>query len=625
MITYADRIKPDDGSISIYLESLKKKNYQIPTFQRNIVWGEENVKKLWDSIYKFYPIGSILIWETDIKLQNHRAISGHEITDGSARTEYKYILDGQQRTNSLLTSIYGGTIKGKGDFDPTLYIDITISSEEETDDESYKKRFLFWDEIDDRNGEIRQNIGKKNRYDEGLIMKIRDVKENFSVIEKKLVEQGYADYDHPYRVQLRKIKEVLDNYKIAFIVLRGIQLPAVCQIFERVNVEGKQLDIFDIVVAKTFRPGDENVEVFYLRDLINDFRDKTQGNFSKIDDLTYLQILSIFINQKKPDSGIHNITPPYLSKIKTEDIEEVWAEVEEKKVLLKLFDFFENHLHLKGPELIPFRYFYMTLASYFFDNSNPDYDFLKKYFWFYSFHNDELLRNTTHLWNHIKFLNKGKKGELTQFDRFLIDKNNLRTSSYSSKGRLSRAILSLYSNQEPKDWKYPDRSVITDVYYLLTDKPNLHHIFPTNYIATNPGKNELNSNSLMNIAYLTQIANLEISDKNPIKYLKNYDNSSFVNVMKSHLLPEELIKWSRIDSMPENGLDLFIEKRIDFIIEKLKEKLIGINFEIIDTKEQKEYNQKNDIEEKRSIRKQRSEIDDIHEAAVRGGKKYFWK
>ena len=449
-----------------------------------------------------------------------------------------------------------------------------------------KKRFLFWDEIDDRHGEIKQNIGRKKRYDEGLIIKLKDVKENFGAQERRLVEKGYADYDHSYRVQLRKIKEILDNYRISFIELRGIQISEVCQIFERINQAGEPLDIFDIVVAKTFRPEDKNKKGFYLRELIDEFRDKTQGNFSKIDNLTYLQILAIFINQKIPNSGILNITDKYLSDIKTEYIEEVWSEA--AKALLKLFDFFDNHLHLKGPELIPFRYFYMTLASYFFENSNPsyeDYDFLKKYFWFYSFHNDELLRNTTHLRSHIEFLNKNKEGEEIQFDRFLMDKNKLRASSYSSKGRLSRAILSLQSNQEPKDWKHPDRSVITEVYYRLTDKPNLHHIFPTNFIANNPSKNKLDSNSLMNIAYLPQITNLGISDENPIKYLKDYDTPDFVNIMKSHLLPEELIEWSRMDSMPENALDIFIEKRIDLVIGKLKEKLSGIDFKIIDTKE----------------------------------------
>ncbi|WP_425335042.1 DUF262 domain-containing protein [Nostoc punctiforme] len=34
----------------------------MPTFQRDVVWEKENVKKLWDSIYKFYPLGSILIY-----------------------------------------------------------------------------------------------------------------------------------------------------------------------------------------------------------------------------------------------------------------------------------------------------------------------------------------------------------------------------------------------------------------------------------------------------------------------------------------------------------------------------------------------------------------------------------
>ena len=69
------------------------------------------MKKLWDSIYKFYPLGSILIWKTDVKLQNHRKVGGHVIGgEEFERVQYQYILDGQQRTTSLLTSIYGGEI-----------------------------------------------------------------------------------------------------------------------------------------------------------------------------------------------------------------------------------------------------------------------------------------------------------------------------------------------------------------------------------------------------------------------------------------------------------------------------------------------------------------------------------
>ena len=137
-MNFTDRIKPTDKGITTYLDELKNKEYQIPTFQRDVVWEEDNVKKLWDSIYKFYPLGSILVWKTDLQLQNHREIGGHIVGDENFdKSEFQYLLDGQQRTTSLLTSLYGGKIDGKDGFDPTLNFDITIQSENETDDEIY--------------------------------------------------------------------------------------------------------------------------------------------------------------------------------------------------------------------------------------------------------------------------------------------------------------------------------------------------------------------------------------------------------------------------------------------------------------------------------------------------------
>ena len=37
--------------------------------------------------------------------------------------------------------------------------------------------------------------------------------------------------------------------------------------------------------------------------------------------------------------------------------------------------------------------------------------------------------------------------------------------------------------------------------------------------------------------------------------------------------------------MPDDALDQFIEKRVDLIIEELREIMTGVNFEVIDTKE----------------------------------------
>lgn len=586
-MNYTDRIFPTNKGLTTYLDELLSKNYQIPTFQRDIVWEKENVKKLWDSIYKFYPLGSILIWKTDLKLQNHREIGGHQITDPNfSRNEYQYILDGQQRTTSLLTSLYGGSIEGKPNFNPSLYIDLTIPFDSDTDDESYKNRFLFWDEVEDRNGEIRQNIGKKKRFDDGLIVKLLDIKKDFGGVERKLVEHEnpeYKDYDHQVRKELRRIREILDNYRVSFIEVKGIQVSEVCQIFERINQAGKPLNIFDIVVAKTFKPSSSTDSGFYLRDLIDDFRNINQSQFLQISDLDYLQILAILINRNIPNTGVGNITDRYLNEIKTEHILTIWEEA--KKAILKTFDFFENHLHIKTTHLIPFRYFYFTVTAYFYKNSAPNYDFLKKYFWFYSFHNNDLLTNTTQLFQHIELLDKEKNKKEYQFSRFVIDREKLRSSSYSSKGRRSRAILSFFASQQPKDWEHCDRDVLVHNFFFSTDRPNLHHIFPTNsdYVLKHRHQNKIDSNSLMNIAYLTQITNLDITNRNPLEYIKDYDKPEFEAIMSTHLLPAEILEWARNEDMPENALDLFIESRVNLIIENLRAKFDGIQFEEIDT------------------------------------------
>ena len=583
-MNYTDRIKPTHKGITTYLDDLKNGEYQIPTFQRNVVWEKQNVKKLWDSIYKFYPLGSILVWKTKIKLQNHRQIGGHKFKFDIEKSEYQYLLDGQQRTTSLLTSLYGGEIEGKKDFDPTLYVDVTIQNEDEVDDESYKKRFLYFDEIDDKNGEYKRNTPNQKKYNDGFIIKLIDIKENYDNILENLMEKLDNNFKHPYILELRRLKGVLDNYNLSFIELKGIEVAEVCQIFERINQAGKPLDVFDIVVAKTFRPKTDEDKGFYLRELVDKFRNQENSSlFFNISNFDYLQIIAIIIREHIENSGIKNITDRYLNEIKSHQIEEVWDETQ--KAILKTFDFFENHLNIKTPQLIPYRYFYLTIANYFYENKNPDYNFLKKYFWFYSMHDDDLLSNTTDIKNHIELMNKNKFENLYEFDRFLIDKNQLRNATYSSKGIYSRAILSLYSNKKPKDWKFKDREVVTNNIFISTEKPNLHHIFPLNFIENHPGNNKLNKDSLMNIAYLTQLTNLQISDKSPLEYLKDYDDEHFENILKNHLIPLEILQWARDGKMPYDALDRFIDLRVDIIINELKQVLKDIPFEIIDTRE----------------------------------------
>ncbi len=52
-------IGTDDKKITEFVDMLAKDKLLIPTFQREFVWDPENIIKLWDSIFRFYPVGRL--------------------------------------------------------------------------------------------------------------------------------------------------------------------------------------------------------------------------------------------------------------------------------------------------------------------------------------------------------------------------------------------------------------------------------------------------------------------------------------------------------------------------------------------------------------------------------------
>lgn len=43
----------------------KRGELRLPEIQRHYVWRATRVRDLFDSLYRGYPSGSILVWETD--------------------------------------------------------------------------------------------------------------------------------------------------------------------------------------------------------------------------------------------------------------------------------------------------------------------------------------------------------------------------------------------------------------------------------------------------------------------------------------------------------------------------------------------------------------------------------
>ena len=86
------------------LEKLNRKEWVLPPFQREFVWNdEEKIIKFVDSLYRDYPIGSIIIWKPhpkEIKEElKERLISAPSKEEPIYPKEF--ILDGQQRLTTI--------------------------------------------------------------------------------------------------------------------------------------------------------------------------------------------------------------------------------------------------------------------------------------------------------------------------------------------------------------------------------------------------------------------------------------------------------------------------------------------------------------------------------------------
>jgi len=88
--------------ISTILDHIDSGHMALPEFQRGYVWNRDQVRGLFDSLYRRHPVGGLLVWATESKTADHRG-------EGPlAAGVVKLLLDGQQR----MTSLYG-VVRGR--------------------------------------------------------------------------------------------------------------------------------------------------------------------------------------------------------------------------------------------------------------------------------------------------------------------------------------------------------------------------------------------------------------------------------------------------------------------------------------------------------------------------------
>jgi hypothetical protein len=81
------------------LAEVRSGRVRVPSFQRPLKWEREDARKLLDSLYRGYPVGTLLFWET--KAEPGEMRFGSFTVSAGGRSDALWVVDGQQRIVSL--------------------------------------------------------------------------------------------------------------------------------------------------------------------------------------------------------------------------------------------------------------------------------------------------------------------------------------------------------------------------------------------------------------------------------------------------------------------------------------------------------------------------------------------
>lgn len=392
-------IKTDKEKISGYINKFEKGLLQVPAFQRDFVWENEDKINLFDSIKRNYPIGSILLWQPEFDSpEEYNNFGGNELgayTIPERKINSQYILDGYQRLSTLIGCLlHPQKAKEKGIF--------------RNDKEWFDKYNIVYN-LEDELFEINRykNFDNLKPY-QIPIYKLVDGKEYYN-FQRSLFEDENKDYNK-YLERYEEISLIFQNYEIPNINLYGGTISEAIEIFQRLNSKGAPITTDWVVNASLFK------------------KDKSFRFGSEIDNL--LDELDYYnFKSLKRDVILNSITNSFggvffdqFSKNNKKRLEILVNREDFVPIAQKTFEaikvaveFLYEELTVLDVKLLPYNNQLIFITDFFNKNPNPTLSHLhelKKWFWVTSYSNYFTIYN----------LSKQRLA-YNKFQEFILDEN----------------------------------------------------------------------------------------------------------------------------------------------------------------------------------------------------------
>jgi hypothetical protein len=310
--------KPEVLYLPAIFRLIRSGELRVPAFQRGFVWKRNQVLELLESVYKYYPIGSLLFWNVDSRTMRTSddplVPFPHPPVDGVV----DFVLDGMQRVSSLYGAFNTRDMPPHEDAFSVVF-------------DLREERFLHHRDRSETSIDLSRLFTPRLLLEEQA--RLGAMSEGDLLVERSLELQ-------------RRFQE----YLIPVVRIGSRDSSEVVRIFERINNTGTTLSAVDFMRALTW--SDE----FDLTKVLDDLSGSLEGSGFEIPLDTIAKCLAL-------EMGVAPISDQMV-KLREKEPSHLHAAAEAtRRALQRATQFFNEGIGIQSYDYIPYEGQFLVFAS----------------------------------------------------------------------------------------------------------------------------------------------------------------------------------------------------------------------------------------------------------------------
>jgi len=252
-----------EATVEELVSRIERGQLRLPEMQRRYVWRSPRVRDLLDSLYRGYPSGAILLWETneEVPLQDF-AVAQKE----NPYQNTQLLLDGQQRLTSLSAVIRGEPVMVRGRKKPlellfnlehpdhlAVVTEVNEEADDDEDNPDEEDADASEDELQKRFNKMVFVVATRKLEQLPQWVKVTDVFKSDSDGDF-LKQAGVTGFEDPrydkYSKRLARLRGIRKYTYRMDVLERTLSYDEVTEIFVRVNSLGAKLRSSDFALAQ---------------------------------------------------------------------------------------------------------------------------------------------------------------------------------------------------------------------------------------------------------------------------------------------------------------------------------------------------------------------------------------